>query len=122
MESEEQKAAIGTVELCGQVLYLRWRTGAAVGESDAKAMMNHVTELCSGRALPMLVQLASMEWIDRRAQEVFAAQWPLLRTAIVGTSPVDEVIAGFYTARHNPACPTRFFTSTDEAMTWLTEE
>ena len=69
----------------------------------------------------MSVEMASMTWIDRRSTEVFSACWPLARMALVGASPVDEVIARFYTARHNPACPTRFFTSMDEAMKWLTE-
>jgi hypothetical protein len=68
----------------------------------------------------MLVEMASMKWIDRRATEIFSAPWPLARMALVGASPVDEVIASFYTSRHNHACPTRFFTSMDEAMTWLT--
>lgn len=69
----------------------------------------------------MLVEMASMKWIDRRATELFSAPWPLARMALVGASPVDEVIASFYTSRHHHSCPTRFFTSVDEAMTWLKE-
>jgi hypothetical protein len=84
--------------------------------------MSRATELSSGRTLPMLVEMAGMTWIDRPAKEVFAAPWPLERMALVGASPVDEVIAGFYMARHTPACRTRFFTSVDKALTWLTEK
>jgi hypothetical protein len=122
VESERHDADILTVELSGQVLHVRWAPGAVVSASDAQALMSRARELSSGRTLPMLVEMASMKWIDRRAKEVFAAPWPLTRMALVGASPVDEVIAGFYTARHAPACPTRFFTSVDEAMTWLAEE
>jgi hypothetical protein len=122
VKSEQHDADNVTVELSGQVLHVRWAPGATVSERDAQTLMSRATELSSGRTLPMLVEMASMEWIDRRARDVFAAPWPLARMALVGASPVDEVIAGFYTARHTPTCPTRFFTSVDEAMTWLAEE
>lgn len=47
---------------------------------------------------------------------------PLTRAAVVGTTPVDHTLATFYTGRHIPAHPTRFFTSLDEAMAWLGED
>jgi hypothetical protein len=122
VESERPDADLVTVELSGEVLHVRWAPGAVVTESDAQALMSRAIELSSGRTLPMLVEMASMKWIDRRAKEVFAAPWPLARMALVGASPVDEVMAGFYTARHSPRCLTRFFTSVDKAMSWLAEE
>ena len=100
---------------------MRWAHGAVVGESEAKALMSLVAELSSGQTLPMLVEMASMKWIDRRATEMFSEPWPLARMALVGVCPVDEVIASFYSSRHNHSCPTRYFTSIDEAMTWLTK-
>jgi hypothetical protein len=121
VESKGQEPCIVTVELSSpDVLHVRWTPGAIVTEADAKALKSRAAELSSGRTLPMLVEMASMKWIDRRATEMFSAPWPLARMALVGASPVDEVIASFYTSRHNHACPTRFFTSIDEAMTWLT--
>ena len=122
MESERHDADVVTVKLSGQFLHVRWAPGAVVSERDAQALMSRATEQSSGRILPMLVEMASMKWIDRCAREVFAAPWPLARMALVGASPVDEVMAGFYTARHTPTCPIRFFTSVDKAITWLTEE
>lgn len=101
---------------------MRWNPGAVVRERDAKALMHRATVLSAGRTLPLLVEMTGMTWIDRRAQEAFASSWPLARAAIVGTSPVDEAIAGFYMARHHPAHPTRFFTSKDEALAWLSED
>jgi hypothetical protein len=112
----------GTVELSGLILHLKWGPGAVVRESDAKALMERARALSAGRTLPLLVDMAGMKWIDRRAREAFAASWPLARAALVGTSPVDEAIAEFYISRHNPAHPTRFFTSLDEAMAWLKED
>ncbi|MFP3459930.1 STAS/SEC14 domain-containing protein [Arthrobacter globiformis] len=103
-------------------LHVRWTSGAVVTTVEAIALKARSAELSAGRALPMLVEMASMTWIDRRATEIFAALWPLARMALVGVSPVDEVIAAFYAARHTHSCPTRFFTSLDEALTWLTSE
>lgn len=122
MKPSGQESCTVTVELSSQeFLHVRWTPGSIVTETDAKALKTRAAELSSGRTLPMLVEMASMKWIDRRATEIFAEPWPLARMALVGASPVDEVIASFYTSRHNHACPTRFFTSMDEAMTWLTE-
>ncbi len=122
MESRGQEPCIVTVELSSQdVLHVRWTPGAVVTESDAKALKTRAAELSAGRILPMLVEMASMKWIDRRATEMFSEPWPLARMALVGACPVDEVIASFYSARHHHACPTQFFTSLDEAMIWLTE-
>jgi hypothetical protein len=121
MESRGQESCIVTAALSSkEVLHVRWTPGAVVTESDAKALKARATELSAGRALPMLVEMANMKWIDRRATEMFSQPWPLARMALVGASPVDEVIASFYAARHNHSCPTRYFTSIDEAMTWLT--
>lgn len=117
-----RESDIVTVELSGQgILHVRWEPGAVVTETEAHALKSRAAELSSGRSLPMLVEMASMKWIDRRATQIFSDPWPLARMALIGTSPVDEVIASFYTSRHHHACPTRFFTSTDEAMAWLKE-
>ncbi|WP_163167351.1 STAS/SEC14 domain-containing protein [Arthrobacter sp. Alg241-R88] len=122
MEEDAHDDVIGTIELCGQILCLKWVPGAVVRESDAKALMQRASDLSAGRTLPLLVEMTGMTWIDRRAQEAFASSWPLTRAAIVGTSAVDEAIARFYMARHHPAHPTRFFTSQGEALAWLTED
>lgn len=121
MKDRAHEDVTGTVELVGQVLYLRWSPGAVVRENEAKALMERARALSAGATLPLLVEITGMKWIERRAQEAFAAPWPLSRAAIVGSSPVDEAIASFYIARHNPDHPTRFFTTTDDAMTWLRE-
>ena len=122
MELNGQESDIVTIDLSPHgYLHVRWTPGAVVTEIEATALKSRAAELSSGRALPMLVEMASMKWIGRRATEIFAAPWPLARMALVGASPVDEVIATFYAARHTPSCQTRFFTSMDEAVTWLTE-
>lgn len=115
------KDVTGTMELSGELLHLRWAHGDVVTERDAVALMQRAKELSGGRALPLLVEITGVEWIDQGALKAFAGIWPLTRAAVVGTSPVDQTLASFYTGRHKPVHPTRYFTSMDDAMAWLEE-
>ncbi|UTT68821.1 STAS/SEC14 domain-containing protein [Arthrobacter sp. DNA4] len=112
----------GTIKLAGAVLHLKWAPGDVVTEGDAVALMKRARELSGGRALPMLVEITGLQWIDQGALKAFAGSWPVTRAAIVGTTPVDQTIADFFTGRHKPVHPNRFFTSMDEAMAWLAED
>jgi len=116
------KDITGIIELSGDLLHLKWGHGDVVTERDAVALMERARELSGGRALPLLVEITGVEWIDQGALKAFAGTWPLTRAAVVGTSPVDQTLASFYTGRHKPVHPTRYFTSMDEAMAWLTED
>ena len=122
MEDHAHDDVTGTIELTGPMLHLKWAPGAVVRESDAKALMERARSLSGGRVLPLLVEITGMAGIDQRALKAFAERWPITRAAIIGSSPVDEALAGFYTGRHNPEHPTRFFTSTDDAVAWLWED
>jgi hypothetical protein len=122
VEPNGQESEIVTIELSRLgYLHVRWTPGAVVTEIEATGLKSRAAELSSGQALPMLVEMASMKSIDRGAAEIFSAPWSLVRMALVGAGPVDKVIASFYASRHNHSCPTRFFTSMDEAMTWVTK-
>lgn len=112
--------AKATVELRDGILYLRWVRGAVIDENDALAAMAAVSRLCRGRGLPMLVDMAATAWLSCKARRVFARPCPVTRIALLGSSPVDRVIVNFFLGRGAPPCPTRFFTSRDEAMGWLT--
>ncbi|MDQ0767928.1 hypothetical protein QF031_000677 [Pseudarthrobacter defluvii] len=122
MEDQAEDGVTGTIELSGDLLHLKWAHGDVVTERDARALMNRARALTGGRALPLLVEITGVEWIDQGALKVFAGTWPLTRAAVVGTSPVDETLAAFYNGRHKPVHPTRYFTSPDEAMAWLVED
>jgi hypothetical protein len=100
-------------------VYVHWARGAVVQECDAYAVMATASALGSGTLRPMLVDMNRMERLEHRARNVFAARWPLTRIALVGATPVDRAIVGYFVGRHNPVCPTRFFTSRADAMTWL---
>lgn len=113
--------AKAAVKLREGVLYLRWVRGAVIDEKDAMAAMAAASRLChQGRGRPMLVEMAGTAWLGCNARKVFARPWPVTRIALVGSSPVDRVIVDHFLARCTPPCPARYFTSHDEAMTWLT--
>lgn len=109
----------GTLELRSGVIHLHWDSGTVVTEDVAQEVMAEVSALCRGRRRPLLVTIDWMEALGHKARNVFAATWPLTRVAVIGSSPVDQVIFVFYTDRHRPACPTQFFTSEADAMRWL---
>lgn len=122
MEDQGDQDVTGTMELSGNMLHLKWAHGDVVTERDAVALMKRASVLSAGRTLPLLVEMTGVEWIDQSALKAFAGTWPVTRAAVVGTSPVDQTIAHFYTGRHKPVHLTRFFTSMDQAMAWLMED
>lgn len=112
---------VSSVELKDGVVYVRWRPGALINQTDAQAVIARSNELCAGKALPALVEFDDLKGMDHRAGEILAKEWPFKQTAIVGSSPVDEVILAFYKARHRPAYSRRFFLSVSDALAWLAE-
>lgn len=80
MQSIGREADIAAVELSNHdLLHVWWPPGAVVTEPGAKALKNRVADLSSGHIFPMLVEMASMKSIERRADEIFSAPWPLTR-------------------------------------------
>lgn len=112
--------AKAAAELRDGILYLRWVRGAVIEEKDALAAMAAVNRLCQGRGYPMLVDMATTAWLSCKARRVFARPCPVTCIALLGSSPVDRVIVNFFLGRGTPPCPSRFFTSHDEAVAWLT--
>lgn len=104
----------------GGILQLRWPRGASISEADAESAMRRVNELCGETRRPMLVDMATTEKVSRGARAVFGRPCQASRIALLGSSPVDKVMANFALGVSRLPCPTRFFTSRDEAMAWLT--
>jgi hypothetical protein len=109
----------GHLTLEGGVLHLRWPRGAAISEADAENAMSRVNELCGESRHPMLVDMATTEKVSRGARAVFGRPCQASRIALLGASPVDKVMANFILGINKLPCPTRFFTSREEAMAWL---
>lgn len=110
----------GTVELGADgVLHLVWRPGTFLVADDVHAAMAKVNEVADGAEYPMLIDIENIQSVTRQAKSVFSVRCAASRIALLGSHPVSRVIANFAMARRTLPCPTRFFTSRGEAMTWL---
>jgi hypothetical protein len=113
----------GIVELtAGGVIHLMWKPTVRIEAVDAHAAMAAVNLIAHGSQYPMLVDMATTEFVTRQARAVFSIPCAASRIALLGSSPVDRVLANFFLGVHVPPCPTRFFTSRTDAMTWLLKE
>jgi hypothetical protein len=101
------------------LLRLTWARDATITEADAEAAMERVNILCGESRHPMLVDMATTADVSRAARAVFARPCQASRIALLGSSPVDRVIANFFLGISNVPCPTKFFTVEREALAWL---
>ena len=111
----------GKLELAVGVLYLRWKQGAYIGIDVARAALEAISTLARGRRLPMLVEIRGVTH-SAAARTLFPDASSISRMALVGSSPVDRVIAMFRLPRLPVGFPIKYFTSTDKAMAWLLED
>ena len=112
----------GTVELSAEgVLHLVWKPGTILVADDVHAAMAKVNEVADGAEYPMLIDITNTQEVTRQARSLFSVKCAASRIALLGSSPLNRVIANFAMARRTLPCPTRFFTSRSEAMDWLLE-
>jgi hypothetical protein len=110
-----------TAELCDGMLWMRWSQSTTVSDAMASALVERSDQLCPDVCPPMLVELNGMVTLTRGALHFFATRLNVAALALVGPSAVDRMISDFFTQVHRPPYPTRYFTTTDEARSWLTE-
>ncbi len=101
------------------ILRLVWVRGVSIDGSGAQLAMDRVNEVCEGRQLPLLIDMATTNSVSRPARAVFSKRCDASAIALLGSSPVDRVIANFFLGVHAAPVPTKFFTSQDEAVNWL---
>jgi hypothetical protein len=112
----------GTVKLGSDgIIHLVWRPGIVLDSDDVHAAMARVNEVSEGSEYPMLVDMGVTKAVTRQAKSAFQIPCAASRIALLGSSPVDRIIANFTIERQTLPCPTRFFTSRDEAMVWLVD-
>lgn len=109
----------GMVELTGGVLYLVWKPGTVLEAADVHAAMALLNDVAGGAEYPMLIDITNTQKVTRQAKSVFSIKCAASRIALLGSNPVNRVIANFAMARRELPCPTQFFGSREEAMTWL---
>lgn len=99
-------------------MHVRWDTGCALDENDARSLIDTLTTLGgeSGRAERLLVDMGAPASISMEARKVFLAATCMNRLAILGKTSMDHVLVAF--ALTAPI-PTKFFLTEDTAITWL---
>lgn len=103
----------------GGMLHVRWNRGVSIEESNARAAVEAVDRVAAGGRYPLLVEMTGISTITHDARAIFAQPCAASRIALLGTSPVDQMIVSYQLGVGAVACPTRFFTSKDEALVWL---
>lgn len=101
------------------ILRLTWVRGASISEADAESAMAEVNALSGANRHPLLVDMATTADVSRGARNVFGRPCQASRIALLGSSPVDRVIANFFLGINKLPCPTKFFTSERDAVDWL---
>ncbi|MFC8041851.1 STAS/SEC14 domain-containing protein [Paenarthrobacter sp. NPDC057355] len=110
----------GTVELDdGGFFHLVWKPGTELVPEDVHAAIRRINDLADGAEYPMLIDITNTRSITRQAKSVFSTKCAASRIALLGSDPVNRVIANFAMSRRTLPCPTRFFASHAEAMHWL---
>jgi hypothetical protein len=112
----------GTVELrTDGVIHVIWKPQSTIEATDALAALAAVNEVCQGSKHPILVDMAMTNAVSRDARTIFSTPCAASRIALLGSSPVDRLIATLFLGGRKPACPSRFFTSRNQAMRWLAQ-
>lgn len=104
------------------VLRLVWARGVVIDAANAQLAMDRVNDLCAGTPTPLLIDMATTQSVSRAARAVFAKRCDASAIALLGTSAVDKVLANFFLGVNAAPVPTRFFTSSDDAVRWLTSQ
>jgi hypothetical protein len=93
--------------------------GEVITAAMATAAAGEVDRLAGTGTVPLLLVLTGVEAITRGARAVFGSHGTLAAVAVLGVSPVDRVIANFLLGGNVQPCPTRYFSTHQEALDWL---
>lgn len=93
--------------------------GAVITGGIAATAAREFADLTGNSLVPLLLELTGVESLTRTARGIFAAARNASAVAVLGSSQVDRVIANFLLGGDLPPCPTRYFSSRDEALEWL---
>jgi hypothetical protein len=103
------------------VIHLVWQPRVSLGVADVEAAMAKVNEVSNEAPRPMLVEMTGIGTVSHDARAAFSTPCAASRIALLGSNPVDWMIANFRDPDSYP-CPTRFFTDRSDAMDWLLQD
>jgi hypothetical protein len=107
------------------VVRIALRPGARMTAVDWALAREKLLALTGGRPSVVLLQVTGVGSVSREAVSFYSEASAVRAFAILGSSPVDRVIAHRMLGLHRmlelhwPERPTQFFTDAREAMSWL---
>lgn len=105
-----------TVRREANVLFLRWAPGAHITYLVAVEAARALRHISNGETLPLVVSMSGIDGLALKARMGMNTYPGFSAVALIGDSPVDEVLAGF---SHQSLTDTRYFTSEEAALAWL---
>lgn len=87
-----------------------------ITEDDAHTILHHSSEVTQHRHYVVLVDVSLVNKISSEARHVFASAPSILAAAMIGSTPMDRVLAAPYKLTPTPS---EYFTDKDEALRWL---
>ncbi|WP_171027474.1 STAS/SEC14 domain-containing protein [Pseudarthrobacter sp. NamE2] len=108
----------GTLELSDGIYRLRWNQGVTVELEDTERLVAGLDALGDGKPLPLLIQVGGVTF-TYASRKVSPPAAHVSRIALLGSSPVDQVIALFLFRFYQLPCPIKYFTSLRPALAWL---
>lgn len=103
------------------ILRIILRPGGRITAEDGGLVQERYLALTGGRGAAVLLQVIGVESVSRDAVRFFSEAVTITAFAILGSTPVDHVIAHGRHGLPAPQCPTRYFSDEQEALGWLRE-
>ena len=95
------------------------RPSARITEEDGQRTREELLALTGGTRGGVLLEITGVGSVSREAISVYSSAVTVSAFAILGSTPVDRVIAHGLLGLPLPACPSEYFTDEDEALNWL---
>ena len=95
---------------------LHWVEGSVISGQDAADVLAASFRLAGDKPYAILVDMTTIVHQTQEARDAFNADTQVIAAALLGASPMDEILAG---GAHAAMHPTSYFTSEDEALTWI---
>ncbi|MGN7201417.1 DUF7793 family protein [Arthrobacter sp. SAFR-044] len=109
-----------TIHVIGdRVLRITLSPGGRITAADGALVRERFLTLTAGAGAAVLLQITGVQSVSRDAVEVLSRSTTVTAFAILGSTPVDRVIAHGMHGLPHPACPSRYFSDEQEALEWL---
>jgi hypothetical protein len=95
------------------------RPSARITEEDGLRIREELLALTGGSRGGVLLEITGVGSVSREAIGVYSSAMTVSAFAILGSTPVDRVIAHGLLGLPLPSCPSEYFTDEDEALNWL---